>query len=134
MPRTDRALRGLSCEDKEMESIKSKPTRRSMLGRVAAGCLVAAGFAIAAVSPAMADGWGRGHGNGHGDWDHGGYYYGGPQVVYVQPRPVVVQPAPVYYAPQPVYVAPPPPPVYYQPAPVVAAPPLLNVVIPLRFH
>ncbi|HVJ41226.1 MAG TPA: hypothetical protein VM639_07010 [Dongiaceae bacterium] len=123
-----------------MESIKSKPTRRSMLGRVAAGCLVAAGFAIAAVSPAMADGWDRGHGHYehggggyYGDGYHGGGYYGGPRVVYVQPRPVIVRQAPVYYAPQPVYVAPPPP-VYYQPAPVVYAPPLLNVVIPLRFH
>ena len=43
----------------------------------------------------------------------GGYYYRGPQVVYVQPRPrVYYQPAPVYYEPQPVYVAPPPPVVY----------------------
>lgn len=118
-----------------MKPIKSKPARQSLLSRVAAGCLVAAGFAIAAVSPAMADGWGRGHGH----WDNGyhGGYYGGPQVVYVAPRPrppVIIAPAPVYYAPQPVYMAPPPPPpVYYQPAPVYEAP-SLNVVIPLRFH
>jgi hypothetical protein len=117
-----------------MESLKSKPTRRSLVGRLAAGCLVAAGFAIAAVSPAMADGWGRGHGNwDHGGYYHGGGYYGGPRVVYVQPRPVVVAPVP-YYAPAPAYYAPPPPPpVYYAPAPVYAAP-SLNVVIPLRFH
>jgi len=116
-----------------MKPIKSKSARQSLFSRVAAGCLVAAGFALAAASPALADG--RGH---HGHWGHddddGGYYYGGPQVVYVQPRPrVYYQPAPVYYAPQPVYVAPPPPPVYYAPQPVYA-PPSLNVVIPLRFH
>jgi hypothetical protein len=114
-----------------MESLKSKPTRRSLVGRLAAGCLVAAGFAIAAVSPAMADGWGRGH--GHWDHDRGGYYYGGPQVVYVQPRPVVVVRPPVYYEPAPAYYAPPPPVYYAPPAPVYAAP-SLNVVIPLRFH
>ncbi|HVI91112.1 MAG TPA: hypothetical protein VM659_22630 [Dongiaceae bacterium] len=113
-----------------MDTIKSKPTRRSYAGRLAAACVVVAGFAIAAVSPAMADGWGRGNGHWkHGDDDDQGYY-GGPRVVYVQPRPVVVRP--YYYEPQPVYVAPPPP-VYYAPAPVYAAP-SLNVVIPLRFH
>jgi hypothetical protein len=102
------------------------------LRRFAAGALVAAGFALAAGSPAMADNW-KHHGNGNGHWKHGNggyysyYYQPRPQVVYVQPQPVyVVQPAPVYVAP------PPPPPVYYyQPAPVYHRP-SINIVLPIH--
>lgn len=118
-----------------MNAIKSKPNRTSLVSRLMAGCVLVAGFAMASMTPALADGWRNNNGwhNNGGHYDHGGYYnrggyyggyYGGPSVVYVQPRPVIVQPRPVYVAP---------PPVYYQPAPVYAAP-SLNVVIPLRIH
>jgi hypothetical protein len=105
--------------------------RRTGMGRLAVGALVAIGFALAAGSPAMADNW-KHHGNGNGHWKHGNggyysyYYQPRPQVVYVQPRPVyVVQPAPVYVAP------PPPPPVYYQPAPVYHRP-SVSIVLPIH--
>jgi hypothetical protein len=104
--------------------------RRTALGRLAAGALVAAGVAIAAASPAMADKWNNpGHNN---QWKHcniyytQNYYYRQPRVIYVQPQPVyVVQPAPVYVAP------PPPPPVYYQPAPVYHRP-SISIVLPIH--
>ena len=114
-----------------MKSIKSK-LARTAFSRLAAGCVLVAGFALAAVSPALADGW---HGD-RGGYYHGGYYggyYRGP--VYVAPRPVIVAPRPVVVAPPaPVYYQ--PAPVYYQPAPVIVAPPApaVSVVIPLRFH
>ena len=118
----------------------SKHPRKTSLGKLAAGALVAVGLMVAASSSAMADSWkhGNGHGNGHGnkhwkhshyqyDRGHGGHYYyqPRPKVVYVQPRPRVV-----YVQPQPVYVA--PPPVYYQPAPVYRRPEI-NIVFPLDF-
>ena|SRR5688572_3261286 len=115
----------------------SKHPRKTSLGKLAAGALVAIGLVMAG-STAMADSWkhGNGHGNGHGNkhwkhnhhqYDHGGYYYQPrPKVVYVQPRPrvVYVQPQPVYVAPPPVY--------YYQPAPVYRRPET-NIVFPLDF-
>jgi hypothetical protein len=125
-----------------MKPLLSKLSRTALLSRSVVACLLGAGVALAATSPAFADGWKRHHGHGYDDDNrgyygqpnygqpyYGGGYYDGPGVVYVQPQRVYVQP-------QPVYVAPPPPPVYYQPAPVIYAPPppLLNVVIPLRFH
>jgi hypothetical protein len=119
----------------------TKHPRKTSLGKLAAGALVAVGMVMAAGSSAMADSWkhnnghGNGHWNGHGNkhwkqshyqYDHGGYYYQPrPRVVYVQPRPRVV-----YVQPQPVYVA--PPPVYYQPAPVYRRPEI-NIVFPLDF-
>ena len=121
----------------------SKHPRKTSLGKLAAGALVAVGLVMAAGSPAMADNWKHnnnghgnkhwnGHGNGHGnkhwkhnnhyryDQGHGGYYYHQPR------RPKVV-----YVQPQPVYVAPPPP-VYYYPAPVYRRPEI-NIVFPLDF-
>lgn len=106
----------------------SKHPRKSSLGKLAAGALVAVGMMMAAGSPAMADNWkhGNGHGNKHWkrshysyDYGRGGYYY--------QPRPKVV-----YVQPQPVYVAPPPPVYYVQPAPVYRRPEI-NIVFPLDF-
>ena len=116
----------------------TKHPRKTSLGKLAAGALVATGLVMAAGSTAMADSWkhNNGHGNGHGkkhwkqshyQYDHGGYYYQPrPKVVYVQPRPrvVYVQPQPVYVAPPPVY--------YYQPAPVYRRPEI-NIVFPLDF-
>jgi hypothetical protein len=110
----------------------TKHLRLSGLGRLAVGTLVAAGVALAAGSPAMADKWNNPGHNKHWHNNGGGYYYTQnyyyqprPQVVYVQPRPVyVVQPAPVY-------VAPPPPPVYYQPAPVYHRP-SISIVLPIH--
>lgn len=109
----------------------SKHPRKTSLGKLAAGALVAVGMVLAASSSAMADSWkhGNGHGNGHGkkhwkhshyhyDRGHGGHYYYQPyrpKVVYVQPRPVYVAPPPVYY---------------YQPAPVYRRPEI-NIVFPL---
>ena len=120
----------------------AKHPRKTSLGKLAAGALVAVGMVMAAGSSAMADSWK--HNNGHGrQWPrqqaleaqqplpvrrgHGGYYYQPrPKVVYVQPRPrvVYVQPQPVYVAPPPVY--------YYQPAPVYRRPEI-NIVFPLDF-
>jgi hypothetical protein len=113
--------------------------RRTGLGRLAVGALVAVGVALAATSPAMADNWKHnGHGNwNNGHWDnghgnkhwkkqhryqysHGGYYY-------YQPQPQVI-----YVQPQPVYLAPPPPVYYVQPAPVYRRPEI-NIVFPLDF-
>lgn len=117
----------------------SKHPRKTSLGKLAAGALVAVGLAMAAGSPAMADSWKHGNGNGYGNkhWKQsryqyddrgGGYYYQPrPKVVYVQPRPKVV-----YVQPQPVYVAPPPPVYYVQPAPVYRRPEI-NIVFPLDF-
>ena len=111
----------------------SKHPRKTSLGKLAAGALVAVGMLMAAGSSAMADSWkhGNGHGNGHGKkhWkhshyqhNHGGYHYYKPH--YYKPyRPKVV-----YVQPQPVYVA--PPPVYYRPAPVYRRPEI-NIVFPL---
>ncbi|HJT15207.1 MAG TPA: hypothetical protein VJ790_21470 [Dongiaceae bacterium] len=107
----------------------SKHPRKTSLGKLAAGALVAIGMVMAAGSSAMADSWKHGHGNGHGkkhwkhshyhqDYGHGGYHYYKPyrpKVVYVQPRPVYVAPPPVYY---------------YQPAPVYRRPEI-NIVFPL---
>ena len=123
-----------------MNTPETELPRRTGLGRIAVGALVAVGVALAAASPAMADSW-KHNGHGNGDWNnghgnkhwrnHGGYYSQGyyyqpqPQVVYVQPQPVYVQPAPVY-------VAPPPPVYYYQPAPVYRRP-QINIVFPLDF-
>ena len=98
-----------------MDTPETELPRRTNWGRLAVGCLVAVGIALAAGSPAMADNWNNGHGNKwkkhhhHNSYYnyHGGYYYQ-PQVVYVQPQPVYVQPVPVY-------VAPPPPVYYYEP-------------------
>lgn len=118
--------------------------------RILAGALAAAAVTLAVSTPALADGWGRGHGWGppwrhhHGYYDRGYYdrgYYGRPDVVVVRPRPRV------YYEPSPVYVERPPvyyerPPVYYErrepvyvaPPPVYVAPtPGISVNIPLRF-
>jgi hypothetical protein len=108
----------------------TKHPRKSSLGKLAAGALVAAGLVMAAGSGAMADNWkhGNGHGPGnkhwkhshyHPDYGHGGYYYQPrrPKVVYVQPQPVYVAPPPVYY---------------YQPAPVYRRPEI-NIVFPLDF-
>jgi len=103
-------------------------TKRALWGRVAAGCLLVAGLAIATVLPAYADdddyGW-RGHKHKH----HRQHYYGG-EYYYYQP-PVYYQPPPVYYQPPPVYYQ--PPPVYYQPVPWYYGPPSLTFVIPLDF-
>jgi len=107
--------------------------RKSSLGKLAAGALVAVGMVMAAGSSAMADSW-KHHGHGNGDWNghgnkhwqhsrwqpnygHGSYYYYQPQPIYVQPQPVYVAPAPVYY---------------YQPAPVYRRPEI-NIVFPLDF-
>lgn len=110
----------------------SKHPRKTSLGTLAAGALVAVGLVMTAGSTAMADSWKRNNGHGNKHWkhsqyqyNHGGYYYQ-PQVVYVQPRPKVV-----YVQPQPVYLAPPPP-VYYYPAPVYHRP-QVNIVFPLDF-
>jgi hypothetical protein len=117
----------------QMKTPETELPRRTGLGRIAVGALVAVGVALAAASPAMADNWkhnGNGHGNKH--WKHHGgysqgyhYYQPRPRVVYVQPQPVYVQPAPVYYVqPAPVY--------YVQPAPVYHRP-QVNIVFPLDF-
>lgn len=113
-----------------MNTPKTEHPRWTALGRLAAGALVAAGVAIAAASPAMADKWNNPGHNKH--WKHGNsyytqnYYYRQPRVIYVQPQPVyVVQPAPVYVAP------PPPPPVYYQPARVYHRP-SISIVLPIH--
>ena len=112
--------------------------------RLVAGALAAAGLALVAASPALADGWKRHH-HGHGGWGNGGYfafnsggYYSQPGYYYAQPY--YYQP-PVYYYPAPVYSAPPPPPVYYQPPPPVyyqPAPiyqgPSFSLVLPFRIH
>ena len=109
----------------------SKHPRKTSLGKLAAGALVAVGLVMAAGSSAMADSWKHGHGHGHGNkhwkhshhhhhYHHGGYHYYKPQrpkVIYVQPRPVYVAPAPVYY---------------YQPAPVYRRPEV-NIVFPIDF-
>ena len=125
-----------------MKTPETELPRRTGLGRMAVGALVAVGVALAAASPAMADNWkhGNGHGNKHWkkqqhyeyshgnkhrkkqqhyEYSHGGYYY--------QPRPKVV-----YVQPAPVYVAPPPPVYYYQPAPVYHRP-QVSIVFPLNF-
>ena len=84
----------------------SKHPRKTSLGKLAAGALVAVGMVMAAGSSAMADSWkhGNGHGYGHGKkhwkhshyhYDYGRYHYYKPQrpkVIYVQPRPVYVAP------------------------------------------
>ena len=111
----------------------SKHPRKTSLGKLAAGALVAVGMVMAAGSSAMADSWkhGNGHGNGHGkthwkhshyqyDRGHGGHYYYQPR----RPKVIYVQPQPVYVAPPPVY--------YYQPAPVYRRPEI-NIVFPLDF-
>ena len=107
----------------------SKHPRKTSLGKLAAGALVAVGIVMAAGSSAMADSWkhNNGHGNKHwkhnnhyqNDYGHGGYYYQPrrPKVVYVQPQPVYVAFPPVYY---------------YQPAPVYRRP-NINIVFPLDF-
>jgi len=106
-----------------MKTPETELPRRTNWGRLAVGCLVAVGIALAAGSPAMADNWNNGHGNKHWKkhhkhhsyYNHGGYYYYQPRVVYVQPAPV--------------YVAPPPPPVYYY-EPYYPRP-SLNIVFPI---
>jgi len=105
--------------------------RRTAWGRKAVGALIAVGVALAAASPAMADG----HKKHWKHYNHGGYYNSyyyqpRPKVVYVQPAPVYVQPAPVYVAPAPVYVQ--PAPVYVQPVPVYPRP-SVSIVFPIRF-
>jgi hypothetical protein len=80
----------------------------------AAGALAA----LAATSPARADGrdhreW-RGRPGWHGGGWHDGGWHGhawrGPGYWHAYPRPYAyVAPPPVYYAPPPVYYAPPPP-------------------------
>ena len=114
----------------------TKHPRKTSLGKLAAGALVAVGMVVAAGSPAMADSWKHNNGHGNGQWNgngnkhwkqsdyrydrgHGGYYYQPrrPKVVYVQPQPVYVAPPPVYY---------------YQPAPVYRRPEI-NIVFPLDF-
>lgn len=105
-----------------MKTPETELPRRTNWGRLAVGCLVAVGIALAAGSPAMADNWNNGHGNKHWKkhrkhhsyYNQGGYYYYQPRVVYVQPAPV--------------YVAPPPPPVYYY-EPYYR--PSLNIVFPI---
>ncbi len=119
-----------------MDTPKTELPRKTSLGKLAAGALVAIGVALASASPALADSWkhNNGHGNKHwkkhhhSEYSHGGYYGGHsynyrPKVVYVQPRPVYIHPQPVYVAP-PVY--------YYQPAPVYRRPEI-NIVFPLDF-
>jgi hypothetical protein len=108
--------------------------REAPMRRLATGALVAAGLALAAASPAMADddGW-RGHHRHH--WrNHSGYFYYNsrgyyPGYYYAQPYYYYYQP-PVYY-PAPVYSAPPPPPVYYYPAPVYQGP-QFTLVLPFK--
>lgn len=106
----------------------TKHPRKSSLGRLAAGALVAVGLAMAAGSSAMADSWKHGNGHGNKHWKHGHYsYYDHGGYYYYQPRPQVV-----YVQPQPIYVAPPPPVYYVQPAPVYPRP-QVNIVFPLDF-
>jgi len=108
-----------------MKTPKTELPRRAGLGRLAVGAMVAAGVALAAVSPAMADKWNNPGHNKH--WkNHGGYYYT-QNYYYPRPRIVYVQPAPVYYVqPAPVYVAPPPV-YYYEPYR-----PSLNIILPIH--
>ncbi len=119
---------------------KTELTRRSGLGKLAVGALVAFGVALGAASPAMADNW-KHNNNGHGQWNqwdnghgnkhwkkkqqHAQYYY--QPNYYQHQRPKVI-----YVQPQPVYIAPPPPVYYYQPAPVYRRP-NINIVFPLDF-
>jgi len=113
--------------------------REAPMRRLATGALVAAGLALAAVSPAMADGdgwgghhrhhWGN-HGGGYFSYNSGGGYYPGYYPGYYYAQPYYYQP-PVYYYPAPVYSAPPPPPVYYYPAPVYQGP-QFTVVLPFN--
>ena len=107
-----------------MKTPDAELPRRASWGAKAVGALVAAGVALAASSPAMADKW---HNPGHNkhwkkhhhyEYSHGGYYY------YPRPKVVYVQPAPVY-------VAPPPPVYYYQPAPVYYGRPDISIVFPI---
>jgi hypothetical protein len=114
----------------------SKHPRKSSLGKLAAGALVAVGMVMAAGSSAMADNWKHNNGHGHGHWNNGhgkhwkhhnwqpnyghGYHYYQPR----RPKVVYVQPQPIYVAPPPVY--------YYQPAPVYRRPEI-NIVFPLDF-
>jgi hypothetical protein len=110
-----------------MTSIQSTPIRSSVAKRIAAGLLVVAGFAMAAASPALADGkrWKHDNGNHYGQskhYDDERYGYEQPEIIYVQPRPVYVRQR-VYVRPAPVY--------YYEPAPVIYQRPQINVVIPL---
>jgi hypothetical protein len=109
----------------------SKHPRKTSLGKLAAGALVAVGMVMAAGSSAMADSWkhGNGHGYGHGKkhWKHSHYHYDYGRYHYYKPQ----RPKVIYVQPRPVYVA--PPPVYYvQPAPVYRRPEI-NIVFPLDF-
>lgn len=94
--------------------------RRSIIGRLAIGCLTIVGLVMFAAAPAAADHKHKHkhkhHQHHHYEYGHGYYYVPPPAVVYLPARPVYV---------------PPPPPVYYQPAPVIYGPPSLNVIIPL---
>jgi len=111
-----------------MNAPKTELPRWTAVGRLAVGAVVAAGVALAAASPAMADKWNNPGHNKH--WkNHGGYHYT-QNYYYPQPRVVYVQPAPVYVQPAPVYVAPPPP-VYY-PAPVYRRP-SVSIIFPFNF-
>ena len=118
----------------------TKHPRKTSLGKLAAGALVAVGMVVAAGSSAMADSWkhnnghGNGHWNGHGN-GHGNKHWKQSHYQY-RPRPwrLLLPAAPakvVYVQPQPVYVAPPPV-YYYQPAPVYRRPEI-NIVFPLDF-
>ncbi len=108
----------------------SKHPRKTSLGKLAAGALVAVGMVLAAGSPAIADSWKHGNGHGHKHWKHshyqhnrGGYHYYQPHYYKpYRPKVVYVQPRPVYVAPPPVY--------YYQPSPVYRRPEI-NIVFPL---
>ena len=128
----------------------SKHPRKTSLGKLAAGALVAVGIVMTAGSNAMADSWkhnnghgngqwnghGNKHWNGNGNWNgHGNkhwkhqrydqdYGHGGYYYQPRRPKVVYVQPRPVYVAPPPVY--------YYQPAPVYRRPEI-NIVFPLDF-
>lgn len=113
-----------------MTSIETVKPRRSMLAKLAAGSLLAAGLLAAGIAPASADDddWNNGRGKHHKRWKHNqGYNYG-----YYQARPPKVvyhYPAPVYYAPPPpVYYAPPPPVYYYPDRPRVS----VDLVFPIR--
>jgi PXPV repeat (3 copies) len=115
-----------------MNTPETELPRRTGLGRLAVGALIAVGVALAAASPAMADNWkhNNGHGNKHWKHNNGGYYYSQPY--YYQPRVVYVQPQPVYVQPAPVYVAPPPPVYYVQPQPVYRRP-SVSIIFPFNF-
>jgi hypothetical protein len=123
--------------DAHEEVTMNTPTelpRRTGIGRLAAGALVAIGLALAAAAPASADDdWG----GGHKHWKNQGYYHPGyyPPGQYKKHHKHWKHRQSVYYYPyysyypQPVYVA--PPPVYYYP-PVYYGRPSISVVLPIH--